>query len=106
MPKQNEGMKKVLLLALTLAVITVVVDAQKPDLEEVRALTEQGNARAQFNPGQRSEPSAGSALHSDGDRFVLAQNAGVADAEGGVSEAYRVILVQNFFEELKARVPN
>ena len=47
-PKHNEGMKKTLLLALTLAVIPVVVSAQKPDLEEVRALAEQGNARAQF----------------------------------------------------------
>ena len=42
----------------------------------------------------------------DGDRFILVQNVGVADTEGGVSEAYRVFLVQNFFEELKARAPN
>ena len=42
----------------------------------------------------------------DGDRFILVQNAGVADTEGDISEAYRVILVQNSFEELKTRVPN
>jgi hypothetical protein len=42
----------------------------------------------------------------DGNRFILARNAGVADTEGDISEACRVILVQNSFEELKIRVPN
>ena len=49
-------------------------------------------------------PTAGSALHPDGDRFIFAQNAGTADAEGGAAEPPRLTLVQNFFEELKERV--
>ncbi len=36
---------------------------------------------------------------------ILAQNVGTSDAEGGAA-AQRLILVNNFFEELKARVPN
>ena len=44
-------MKKALPLALALAVIPVGVDAQAPDLEEMRARAEQGDARAQFNLG-------------------------------------------------------
>ena len=50
-------------------------------------------------------PTAGSVLHPDGDRFIFAQTVGTADAEGG-AEPERLILVQNFFEELKRLVPN
>ena len=50
-------------------------------------------------------PFQGSGLHPDGDRFIMAKNIGTSDAEGG-AEPERLILVQNFFEELKARVPN
>ena len=49
-------------------------------------------------------PFQGSGLHPDGDRFILAQNVG--DAEVGASEPDRLILVQNFFEELKRLVRN
>ena len=48
------------------------------------------------------EPTPGSGLHPDGDRFILAQDA----SNVGASVPDRLILVQNFFEELKARVPN
>ena len=51
-------------------------------------------------------PYQGAGLHPDGDRFVFAQNVGAVAAEGGASVPDRLILVQNFFEELKARVPN
>ncbi len=44
-------MKKALLFALALAVIPVGVHAQAPDLEEMRALAEQGNANAQLYLG-------------------------------------------------------
>ena len=52
-------------------------------------------------------PFQGSGLHPDGDRFILAQsvNAAAAD-EGSAASEDKLILVQNFFEELKARVPN
>ena len=46
-------------------------------------------------------PTAGSVLHPDGDRFILAQNVGAADAGGDTD---RLILVQNFFEELRQRM--
>ena len=59
-----------------------------------------------FGVTAMSEPTPGSGLHPDGDRFIFAQNVGTADAEGGASVPDRLILVQNFFEELKARVPN
>ena len=44
-------MKKALLLPLALAVIPVTVDAQIPDLEEVRARVEQGDPTARFDLG-------------------------------------------------------
>ena len=49
---------------------------------------------------------AGSALHPDGDRFILAQNVSTSGVEDGAPEPSRLILVQNFFEELKRLVPN
>ena len=46
-------------------------------------------------------------LHPDGDRLVVPQDVTAAtNVEGGATEPPRLILVQNFFEELKARVPN
>ena len=54
-------------------------------------------------------PFPGSALHPDGDRFILAANAaavGETAPEGEASRPARLILVQNFFEELRQRVPN
>ena len=48
------------------------------------------------------EPFPGSALHPDGDRFILARNATDPTVpEGGGSDPQRLILVQNFFEELR-----
>ena len=55
--------------------------------------------------GAGSAPTPGSGLHPDGDRFILARNVGTAEAEVGAA-AQRLILVQNFFEELKRLVPN
>ena len=46
-------MKKTLLFALALAVIPVGVDAQDPDLEEMRARAALGDVIAQFNLGVR-----------------------------------------------------
>ncbi len=43
-----------------------------------------------------------SALHPDGDRFILARNGTAAAEPGGdASQPERLILVQNSFEELK-----
>ena len=52
-------MKKTLLFVLALAVIPVGVDAQVPDLEEVRVLAEQGDAIAQYNLGLMSASGRG-----------------------------------------------
>ena len=58
-----------------------------------------------FNPGPHAQPSAGSTLHPDGDRFILAQNAGSGDVEeGAAAEPQRFILVTNWFEELRQRM--
>jgi hypothetical protein len=46
-------MKRTLLFVLALAVTPVGVDAQVPDLERMRTLAEQGDARAQYNLGNR-----------------------------------------------------
>ena len=51
-------------------------------------------------------PFQGSGLHPDGDRFILARDVGTTDAAGGAAVPQRLILIQNFFEELKERVPN
>jgi serine/threonine-protein kinase len=48
------------------------------------------------------EPQPGSVLHPDGDRFILALPAGVPEAEG-TPRPDRLILVTNFFEELRQR---
>jgi serine/threonine-protein kinase len=45
-----------------------------------------------------------SPLHPNGDRLILARD--VDASSGDTSAEIRVILVQNFFEELKRRVPN
>ena len=48
-------------------------------------------------------PMPGSSLHPDGDSWIFV---GSADPESRASEPERLILVQNFFEELKSLVPN
>ena len=46
-------------------------------------------------------------LHPEGDRLVVAQNVTTATvSEGGAAEPQRLILVTNWFEELRQRVPN
>ena len=56
--------------------------------------------------GGGTEPFPGSALHPDGDRFIFARTVTAATvSEGGASEPDRLILVQNFFEELRQVVP-
>ena len=57
--------------------------------------------------GGGTQPFPGSALHPDGDRFILARNATTGTvAEGGASEPERLIMVTNFFEELRQAVPD
>ena len=52
------------------------------------------------------EPRPGSALHPDGDRFIVARDAtSNTGTEGEASQPERLILVQNFFEELRQVVP-
>jgi hypothetical protein len=52
------------------------------------------------------EPFTGTALHPDGDRFIFAVASGDPDAQGEATAPQRIILVKNFFEELKRLVPN
>ena len=53
-----------------------------------------------------AEPFPGSALHPDGDRFIFARVAATApEPEGDASQPDRLILVTNFFEELRQVVP-
>ena len=60
-----------------------------------------------FTRSPDTEPFPGSALHPDGDRFIFAQNAVAATVpENGDSQPERLILVQNFFEELRQVVPD
>jgi hypothetical protein len=49
-------------------------------------------------------PFPGAGLHPDGDRFILA--GGVGGAIGDEGQRTRLVLVQNFFEELKRLAPN
>ena len=50
-------------------------------------------------------PFPGSGLHPDGDRWIVAQDVGSADPEGS-GEPDRLIMVTNFFEELRQRMGN
>ena len=53
------------------------------------------------------EPFPGSALHPDGDRFILARTPARATApDGDALQPDPLILVQNFFEELRQVVPD
>ena len=45
-------------------------------------------------------------LHPEGDRLIVAQTATGTVSEGDAAEAERLILVQNFFEELRRLVPD
>ena len=57
-----------------------------------------------FSAGNDVEPFPGSVLHPDGDRFILARSGVVAADEAEQSE--RLILVTNWFEELRQRMGN
>jgi len=49
----------------------------------------------------------GSALHPDGDRFILAVGGdAISSASFAPSRPERLVLVQNFFEELRQRMGN
>lgn len=56
-------------------------------------------------PGLGVVPAPGAALHPAGDRFIFAVYAGVGGADDRTSEPGRLILVQNFFEELNRQAP-
>jgi hypothetical protein len=58
-----------------------------------------------FVPPAMVEPFPGPGLHPDGDRFIFSVT-GDAAADGEATAPQRIILVQNFFEELKRLVPN
>ena len=58
------------------------------------------------SPALTPAPSPGSALHPDGDRFIFAVQGGDPGAEDEATAPMRLILVKNFFEELKRLVPN
>ena len=83
-------MKKTLLFALALAVIPVGVDAQVPDLEEVRGLAEQGDAIAQYNLGLMS--ASGRGVPEDDVEAVrwyrLAADQGYATAQYNLGNRY------------------
>ena len=53
-----------------------------------------------------NEPSSASGLHPEGDRWIVAQTVGAAGPEGGASEPERLIMVTNFFEELRQEGPD
>jgi hypothetical protein len=57
------------------------------------------------SPPFGSEPPPGSVLHPDGNRFILATDASAAAADE-LQRPDRLILVTNFFEELRQRVGN
>ena len=50
-------------------------------------------------------PFQGSGLHPDGDQWIV-RSFGTVDADEGAAEPQRLIMVTNFFEELRERVLN
>jgi len=56
--------------------------------------------------GPYNQPFSGSGLHPDGDRWIVARNVGTAGVDEGATAPERLIMVTNFFEELRQRVPN
>jgi serine/threonine protein kinase len=54
--------------------------------------------------GGYGQPFSGSPLHPDGDRFIFTQS--VASAESADSAPLRLLMVTNFFEELRLMVPD
>ena len=84
-------MKKALLLGLALiAVAPVGVDAQAPDLEEMRALAEQGDASAQYRLGIMYEDGRG-VPEDDAEAvrwYRLAADQGLVDAQSNLGMMY------------------
>ena len=56
--------------------------------------------------GPYNAPFPGSGLHPDGDRWIVRSNVGSADPDEGAAEPARLMLVTNFFEELRQRMGN
>ena len=44
-------------------------------------------------------------IHPDGDRFLMIKPSGTTADESATEEPRKIIIVQNWFEELKERVP-
>jgi hypothetical protein len=57
------------------------------------------------DPGIGQIPAPGSTLSPDGERFILAVYPDAGGPDGDTSATARLILVQNFFEELRRLVP-
>jgi len=85
-------MKKTLLFVLALAVIPVGVDAQDPDLEEMRARAEQGNPIAQYNLGHMYANGRGVPRNdAEAERWYrLAAYQGHADAQYSLGLMYQL----------------
>ena len=85
-------MKRTLLFVLALAVIPVGVDAQAPELAQLRALAEQGNAVAQYNLGFRYANGDGVPQdNAEAERWYrLAAYQGHADAQYSLGLMYQL----------------
>ena len=59
-----------------------------------------------FAPAPSGPSQPGSWLHPDGDRLIITRFAGTGDVADVAGEPSRLILVQNFFEELRQVVPD
>jgi Tol biopolymer transport system component len=57
-----------------------------------------------FSNPMRTPTATGRVLHPDGDRFILAVPPGSVEATDEEQQPDRLILVQNFFEELRQRM--
>ncbi len=51
-------------------------------------------------------PVSGTALHPDGDRWIVSAESSTVEAEAGVAEPQQLLMVTNFFEELRQVVPD
>ena len=66
-----------------------------------------GNTLYYWRNDGAGEGRPASDLHPDGDRIIVAQDAGVsATPDGAASEPERFIVVTNWFEELRQRMGN
>ena len=56
--------------------------------------------------GSYNQPSSSTALHPDGDRWIVSTESSTVEAETGVAEPQQLLMVTNFFEELRQVVPD